>query len=326
MRKDLDKQVRKISNTRHCVKVRDPKWNGDEDSVPRRQSMHHRESDNRKHSHTNGKVFMRVLEKQVGRPWDKIYSELSSIFPKSHDWHNLVGWYVELNAVMHDGQVMVHNAHTGYMPLEAWGRHVLYVCPKTGLLKKLPSKSRKYKHTKYEFITVSEYEQIHKIFGIWYLLKLENEPVKKVWRWKPVPGQFIPPLDKTVAESRIGNERYGHWVEETPYSEKDAAISSLEVSAMVTNGPRPWGTWGYDLGFNHDRTKAFFYGRPGVRAVSKKQLSHRELKRHKLENDPLQMYTCVCGYRCFTDARHDFAEKMNKCPGCGKEMKIGEIC
>ncbi len=84
----------------------------------------------------------RWLLSQVGRPWDAVYSELRSrISTKNavqlHIWQH-ADHYVARHVEWVDG-VLLEAAHQRWRdsPVRSW-RSPVYVCPKTGLLRKTP--------------------------------------------------------------------------------------------------------------------------------------------------------------------------------------------
>jgi hypothetical protein len=90
--------------------------------------------------------LQRYLAKNVGRPWNKIYSEMSESLDKrtvsgQHIWSH-VGWEVELHCeIREDGKVYRKGSrrYASDRPVEG-----LYVHPVTGLLCEAPTKSWKH--------------------------------------------------------------------------------------------------------------------------------------------------------------------------------------
>lgn len=112
-------------------------------SLPTREGM--------KRRHTNPKSFnehlgplRRFLDANVGRPWDKIYSEICQFVDRGNvvQKHILTHLfdYVVVNTVLIDGEPCRGKAHWGYQygePLRTSARRDRwYVCPKSGLLRK----------------------------------------------------------------------------------------------------------------------------------------------------------------------------------------------
>ncbi len=91
----------------------------------------------------------RYLDSQVGRPWNAVFAEICERIDRSNPVQDHVrdhvAEYVETNAVVIDG-IVCHGGGTrsggayGTPIQHPYGRQnrYWYVCPKTGLLKKLP--------------------------------------------------------------------------------------------------------------------------------------------------------------------------------------------
>jgi hypothetical protein len=86
----------------------------------------------------------RFLLSQVGRPWDLVYSEICQGvrkgFPVREHFLLHVYQYVERQVILIDG-IPCHGEGRNYgSPLKNYGGQYLYVCPKSGLLKKVPER------------------------------------------------------------------------------------------------------------------------------------------------------------------------------------------
>ncbi|MCI0699892.1 MAG: hypothetical protein L0241_02240 [Planctomycetia bacterium] len=115
----------------------------DDDSPPRREGIKRRYSNNRKYFNEHLGPLRRFLNSNVGRPWNKVYSEICQ--------HVDRGNVVQKHILTHLFQyVAVHTILIGGEPCrgEAYARlygeplrtshsyHQWYVCPKSGLLRK----------------------------------------------------------------------------------------------------------------------------------------------------------------------------------------------
>jgi hypothetical protein len=118
--------------------------------------------------------LMRYLEGQVGRPWDKVYSEIRKGIPRGlhadHLWSHIRS-AVQLNCFERDGEVFAWT-HYFFGEVKVSG---LYVHPRTGLLCFKPKPSRKPRTTNVAasatLIQRGELEEYRKINGIWYYRK-----------------------------------------------------------------------------------------------------------------------------------------------------------
>jgi hypothetical protein len=181
MRDDMDK----ILVGRPRVGGRGPKGTGrgkesrDIEDLPTKESMKHRwKKGDLKSLNENLAPFYRYLHKQVGRPWDKVYSEIrEQINARSavqlHILQHL-DTYVELHVVLDEkGKPRVN---TGWKrDYEVDG---LYVCPKSGLLKenKRPSWKKRFA-TKAEpnYRTIDDKHYVESEHG-WFEIELISAP------------------------------------------------------------------------------------------------------------------------------------------------------
>jgi len=86
----------------------------------------------------------RWLGQQLGRPWDKVYSELSEhLSPNNAVKQHVrdhVDDFVEVHVVEHEG--ILYTATGTRIMLYRGRRRVLYVCPRTGILRELVRSTR----------------------------------------------------------------------------------------------------------------------------------------------------------------------------------------
>jgi len=115
----------------------------------------------------------RYLQGQVGRPWDKVYSEIRKAIPNGlhgdHLWMH-IKWEVEINCFEREGRVFARPRYF-YRDVEVSG---LYVHPRTRLLcyKAQISRSRlKQVVEPVDRIEIGENEEYRKIVGVWYYQK-----------------------------------------------------------------------------------------------------------------------------------------------------------
>jgi hypothetical protein len=131
------------------------------------------------HGYAEGKEFSDVLgplkkflRKQVGRPWDTVYSELSATLDKRsisglHIWDH-VWQFVERHCEEIDGQV--------YRKASIWRWHLprgtvtgLYVHPRTGLLRYAPEHYPKYrKRVNPDIIVLDAFTKLERRNSLWF--------------------------------------------------------------------------------------------------------------------------------------------------------------
>lgn len=121
----------------------------------------------------------RFLLKQVGRPWDAVYSEFARNLPKTslqnrHIYTHL--WqFVEKHVVIIDGVACYSAGRAHGVPIRSAGRYAqLYVNPVTGLLCKAKKGRSRYGYRWpppepfQRGIKVYPGVQYHKVKGVWY--------------------------------------------------------------------------------------------------------------------------------------------------------------
>ena len=111
----------------------------------------------------------RFLQAQVGRPWDKVYSEIRKAVPPglhgSHLWFHIKG-IVQVDCVERDGFIYPLPRFLEGGTTEVTG---LYVHPRTGLLRE-PRRARRQsgKVKPINWIKLGEVEEFRRINDIWY--------------------------------------------------------------------------------------------------------------------------------------------------------------
>jgi hypothetical protein len=108
----------------------------------------------------------------VGRPWDKVYSEIRKAVPNGmhgdHSWMHIKS-EVEINCFERDGRIFARPRYF-HREVEVSG---LYVHPRTGLLcyEATPSKPLKKRTLYVHRIHIAENEEYRRINGLWYYQK-----------------------------------------------------------------------------------------------------------------------------------------------------------
>jgi hypothetical protein len=161
----------------------------------------------RKDLNENLRPLYNYLRKQIGRPWNKVFSEISQVSPNKNQVlahvYTHVWQIVERDVVVIDKKPY-YKANSSYgrrqrglpaplLPIHEHGRLQLYVCPKSGLLKRAPKWKKKKTYRKgnpYE-IKLSVLEILRRRDGIWYrdrkhwvLYPADPEKPRSVDRWQ----------------------------------------------------------------------------------------------------------------------------------------------
>jgi hypothetical protein len=159
---------------------------GDE-GLPHREGIKRRHKGNTKSLNEHLGPLRRYLDAQVGRPWDKVFSEICAHIDRASavqdHVRDHVADYVATHVILIDG-IPYSNAGdwTHGRPLRQthWARW--YVCPRTGMLRrvKVPIRSRRTTRKpddRPRFIRVGDSLQCRLIDGSWHLLSLKPLPL-----------------------------------------------------------------------------------------------------------------------------------------------------
>lgn len=190
----------------------------------------------------------RYLHKQVGRPWDKVYSEISqhldaSSTVKQHVRDHLTDFILVKVTRDSDGGLMAPNHWGGPMPPERWWAE-LYVDPDNGLIKRTAKLCRKLGRTHYREKLRADRKRRATGWRYDHNLRVRTETcvlVKLKGCWFQVDCDHPP------------TGRFGHHLQGPDL-----------VKALAGGGPEEGGAW---------------------RVIAKRQLGKKELRAHKLEND-----------------------------------------
>lgn len=224
-----------------------------EDS-PRQEGLRRRHR-NRKWLNENLRPLERYLAAQVGRPWNKVYSEICACIDRrdtvQRHVHQHLDDYVKTDVVADGDVILAMNGRFGYAPVGdlIWLR--FYVDPRTGLLclnKRGAERKRAIKLKRGidllmrlnprigTRITIDDSTQLHLIDGVWYRVTLA--PVAK--------GRAIDAIDRL------------------------RGIAAHLCPDVMDAGATP--------------SNLSLFGRTGVYAAGKRQLPARELRAHRLVN------------------------------------------
>ena len=238
----------------------------------------------------------RYLEKQVNRPWDKVYSEICRQFDtrKIINSHILAHIYDVVakreDVVILDGRVYIRNySHEPTALKDSFRR--MYVDPRDGILKRNREYRSPGQHNKElardrqaivdaNKVIVSEKEEFFRVKGIWFKATIDVLPLKPSVRlYRPV-GLFGGDRHD-VYLSREERLKRG-WKEEIEWGVKFCKIPWSDIGPLP---PAPT-KYGWRLDF---KTPGVFSGypfstpQPGQRYYSSfKTASHKDLKRAKI--------------------------------------------
>ncbi len=129
----------------------------------------------------------RFLLSCVGRPWNKVFAEICAHVNRNNAVQDHVRDHiddiVERQVLLNDGVPCALGGHNHGQPLRSGSRwRLLYVCPKTGLLRRLEKpRPATQSRPKPKPIRVSETIQCHFLDGAWHLVEVEPLPLDP-WR------------------------------------------------------------------------------------------------------------------------------------------------
>jgi hypothetical protein len=195
----------------------------------------------------NLQPLARYLERQIGRPWDKVYSEIRAVIdgrnPVQRHILEHLGQYVAVHTRVVDGRLI--DLGRQFLGLRGvW--QPLYVDPRTGLLRRNPDElswrrrdyarqQAKERERAQVWRELSAYRQLHRVNGCWFEVDLAPLPPSPEVRWDALRRRTV------NARASVANQ-------------------------------------GVD-----DQSTIDAYGRSGVYAVSKRQLGAREIRAYGLD-------------------------------------------
>lgn len=189
MRKDMGKVIterERSGNPCRNAKTRmSVQWKGhDADyDIPNRMSS----SANRQHGYSAkqftdvlGPIY-RYLDKQVGRPWNKVYSELCKSLDKRKLTHDHVFThiyqYVEMDVYKGEDGLWHSRPYGGVIGGGYSPRYALFVHPKTGLICRQKPPKEEPKKKDVDVIKLNKETEYRRLEGIWFLVKLKEVDV-----------------------------------------------------------------------------------------------------------------------------------------------------
>jgi hypothetical protein len=162
----------------------------------------------------------RYLDSQVGRPWHKVFAEICARIDRSSavqdHVRDHVDGYVAVHVVEIDGVCCWGGGGYGRYgtPLaQMYGRY-WYVCPRTGILRRVPRRkpAQQSAPPAIRYISMGKDLQCRKIDGVWYLVSLFPLPQPEERRVHL--GHLDVVLNRTIAALTNAEalKQYGHSV------------------------------------------------------------------------------------------------------------------
>lgn len=202
----------------------------------------------------NLRPLRRFLEAQVGRPWNKVFAEISRGIDRrntvqQHIYQHLDD-FIAVQAQWRNGEIV--DLKDGFNRYPRW-RQTLFVDPRTGLIRKKPGPSRTQLRREQEERDRASVSARRRVLSadLW-LMRLDDQ-------WYEVR---IAPLPRPVYRDVVV-------AGETRFRRLDRSVFDVALKIPVRSQE-----------FADGREE--MYGRREVYALSKRQLSRSELKAHEL--------------------------------------------
>ena len=246
------------------------------DDLPKHEGLRRAQSlrGDRKTLNENLMPLRRYLERQVGRPWDKVYSEIAA--------HLRVDSAVQQHVRDHLSDfvaVQPRRIDHGWRSFGArtlWWQP-LYVDPVTGLLcrtDQLPEEKARRRRVaqriplpQSERIPLADDRELRRLRGLWYEVQLAPLPKPEYRAYQEVQNR---PLKPHRRGSRVIE------VEVTVRRLVTPTVRDVTTGELIDAGPAidDWTSWQEYRRRHTDRRYA----------IAKRMLSRTELRRHKLSN------------------------------------------
>ncbi|MCY1055730.1 hypothetical protein [Nannocystis sp. SCPEA4] len=138
-----------------------------------------------KHLNENLAPLRRFLLSRVGRPWNAVHSEIAATLRLTSAVQKHVLDHLRdmvYTNVVQIGDDLYERGSWGVQELRGSRWSPVYVCPKTGLLKKVPPRPARFKPpTVRDVVPIDRDAQYRKIAGQWYRITLTPIPAAPDW-------------------------------------------------------------------------------------------------------------------------------------------------
>jgi hypothetical protein len=220
----------------------------------------------------------RYLERQVGRPWNKVYSEIAAHLRAGSAVQQHVRDHLRDFVAVKPRRVTLswYSGDRGRERANCLWHQPLYVDPVTGLLcrtDRLPEVKARRRRAEQrpsvpvDRVALAEDRELRLIRGIWYEVQFVPLPAPEYWPFRETQKRPLKPWDRrsTVIEVELTVRRLA-----TPAVRDVVMNTGIEVGPPIDD----------EVGW-----KAYHRAQPDRRyAVAKRALSRRELRRHGLCN------------------------------------------
>jgi hypothetical protein len=185
MREDMFKVI--VERPRRGGYCRNERRACEDEESPARESLRWRHRD-RKWLNENLRPLERYLQQQIGRPWDKVYSEICAGIDRrstvQQHIHQHVGDFVSTTIAVIAGEPHAIARWGEPRPLADYRAPRFYVEPRTGLLQVNRWRERARRERSSELPGRSDYRrelgpflQLHQLDGLWFEVDLAPIPI-----------------------------------------------------------------------------------------------------------------------------------------------------
>jgi hypothetical protein len=193
-----------------------------DDGPPGHEGMKRRHRGGTKGLNEHLGPLRRYLDAQVGRPWDRVFSEICAHIDRASavqdHVRDHVADYVVTHVVLIDGiPCSGEGARWHGRPLHQipWRRWCWYVCPRTGILRRIkaPVRSRPGSPKRPDpprFVRVSDSLQCRLIDGAWHVVTLRPLPLlrNRCRERDVVLERLVATIDSSMARTHYGADVY----------------------------------------------------------------------------------------------------------------------
>ena len=185
------------------------------EGLPAREGIKRRHRGHTKWLNEHLGPLRRYLNSQVGRPWNKVFSEICAHIDRSSavqdHVRDHVAEYVATHVIEIDGEPCFGEGRLYGEPLRAWSRNTgWYVCPRSGIVKKNKPRTRTGNrvHKPEEaprFVRVSDSLQCRVVEGTWHVVSLRALPEESDGRaeWDVVFDRPASEIDAAMARREL---------------------------------------------------------------------------------------------------------------------------
>lgn len=191
-----------------------------EDELPVREGMKRLSRGGTKYLNEHLGPLRRYLDSQVGRPWNKVFSEICARIDRDSavqdHVRDHVADYVTVHVILIDG--IPCDGEGGWLygePLHRRYWKPWYVCPRSGLLRRVATPSRKRRDGPTpeqlpRFIRVNDARQCRRIDGAWHIVELKTLPLVRSGcrEHDVVLHRPVAELDSATARTQYGAHVY----------------------------------------------------------------------------------------------------------------------